>query len=1368
MTLFYLCLTCIPLSSINFLNIFYFKYNRDIEQTGPSMASFRRHLMGRMDRGYQPLCLSSAAASLVFKEEGDPFAASSVEGGLTVHVVAASVWPSHLLCATTYSSLLLPPEIAEVKAEFESYFAITNSSDSADGVHGTEDRLFSSSSRSVLLEGAEGQYSGLNGVYEEMVEYADDSEPTFIRKLDGKWIIVYSTEQDVWQLKQKAFKESSSHVAYCKADPAVQKSKRMSSNYTEGYSTSLPFGLPWKVFLGASNTWAESSVRLVRPQCTARIPRSAGSLVHTESGAPQLPLRRLIWCHTASTAILSVRLYDNSYAYIHSSAPQAAVMLAFRDAVYDSLSVKQIGVATGLNLKELQRLLTSLVNKIAPILTRQLASAPHPFSKATSPTVFSTPPRHRSAPQYYGRDFLDCYSPLLSYSPRASVSNSTPEISMDDIFTINGELLRGALGGLSETSPIAVAAEGLSVSSSSDSLLAAAGCTRSMRSWRNELIDACIVRTLKIASRTASDPSGYPGGEVGQAKVLPVDMLFNQAREILSERNGPVATVEDVMRRAERLVAAGIIKKVCGRSESFRSVSYCYFSDDEEEEPSVVIKASSAGPRADETSSASSRRSSLQPPAPQSSGVQIEVSPTARKVVGEDLYHHLRAILNIKKLPDKAPGISRQLFNRKFVEWISTNQCCPLRRPTPIRTDENPYADSVLSYAPTASTSSFSSSSASSTSFFSTSSSSSASSSLFEERHPPTRKPISGRRSPTPSQLAETACHTLDKVAKLSQRLVRLAKQQLDALQRQHAEGLDFCDVRGSRSFFANSSPLRLKGPGSISNDMNRDRRLFLQEQSNEEEKEEDDAEAEYSADFKRVNRSLSEKAFYENLQKYERNLSVTALTDTGRSQDLSINICKISLKYLPVGVIRILLNAYRIATGGRAVDYETSDEQSYTTLRGIEAVTLFLSPAEESALLNKLRSDILLEVDIMRAESLNPPVYCVGVESSSLTWPPNKSPESTPGKTAGLPDAFPFSEPSSPNPSKSVHFSEPTIGSGSTSVWTVPSASLPSAHLPHYSAWSLPNEPKSDPGSFESGSERAESASTSRAHQRGQSSDTKSTEYSSSAQNTGSSDSSGLSSMDFDQFILAALAASLDISPYSSSGDRSRGGAYDVRDMSPRDKRDNSKRAASRKAGESKKRSLPSSPILHSSVDASTSGQARTHQYVSSAKQSTGGKQLDDYDSRCTTPLPDTKSFGELIVSDFLGGMSRGVIILFSAHSRTLSATDGYSSDEEVAENEWEAEVNRVSEVASSGTHSQEPMLPCEFCSELIRLAVLESHQLECGASRGEIGRGERIRLANTILERTVGLPDHDAHSDEDDDEGEDKDFPLHIMTSS
>ena len=343
--------------------------NRDIEQTGPSMASFRQYLLNRIDRGYQPLLLSSAATSLAFTEEGDPFSASSVEGGLTVHVVAASVWPSHLLCATAYSSLLLPPEIAEIKNEFESYFAITNSSSNTpDLVPRWEDRLFTPSSRSVLLEGADGQYLGLNGVYEEMVEYADDSEPTFIRKLDGKWIIVYSSEQDIWQLKQKAFKESSSHVAYCKADPATQKSKRMSGNSTDGHSTSLPFGLPWTVFLSASNTWAESAIRLSRPQSPARAPRSAGSLIHSESGALQLPLRRLIWCHTASTAILSVRLYNNSCAYIHSSAPQAAILLAFRDAVYDSLTVRQIGTATGLNIKELQRLLTRSLTRLLPSL----------------------------------------------------------------------------------------------------------------------------------------------------------------------------------------------------------------------------------------------------------------------------------------------------------------------------------------------------------------------------------------------------------------------------------------------------------------------------------------------------------------------------------------------------------------------------------------------------------------------------------------------------------------------------------------------------------------------------------------------------------------------------------------------------------------------------------------------------------------------------------------------------------------------------------------------------------------------------------------------------------------------------------------
>ena len=71
-------------------------------------------------------------------------------------------------------------------------------------------------------------------------------------------------------------------------------------------------------------------------------------------------------------------------------------------------------------------------------------------------------------------------------------------------------------------------------------------------------------------------------------------------------------------------------------------------------------------------------------------------------------------------------------------------------------------------------------------------------------------------------------------------------------------------------------------------------------------------------------------------------------------------------------------------------------------------------------------------------------------------------------------------------------------------------------------------------------------------------------------------------------------------------------------------------------------------------------------------------------------------------------------------------------------------------------GTHSQEPMLPCEFCSELIRLAVLEIHQLECGSSRGEISRRDRVRQYNAIPLRPIQLPAMEEDSDDDEDESE------------
>ena len=212
-------------------------------------------------------------------------------------------------------------------------------------------------------------------------------------------------------------------------------------------------------------------------------------------------LTRLIWCHTASTAVLSVNLKNHSKAYVHASVPQATVLMAFRSVSTLFLSVRQLCEVTGLNLNEIQQLVASLSHEIAPLLMY------HPICtnqiKHASTAVYTTPPR--SASQSSGKASYNGNTPSPhQYLRKNSQTSSIPStgVTYDDSFSVNENLMKGILGGLSESFPLVTAPEGLSVSSSSDSLLAAAGGTRYLRSWRNELIDACIVRILKVAART--------------------------------------------------------------------------------------------------------------------------------------------------------------------------------------------------------------------------------------------------------------------------------------------------------------------------------------------------------------------------------------------------------------------------------------------------------------------------------------------------------------------------------------------------------------------------------------------------------------------------------------------------------------------------------------------------------------------------------------------------------------------------------------------------------------------------------------------------------------------------------------------------
>jgi hypothetical protein len=1325
------------------------------------MTEFRIHLINLIDRRHQPLHLSSAAHNLIFNSNDEesfnrklrhPRLYNSKQSVLTIHVVAASVWPAHLLSATVCSSLRLPLELLEIKKEFETFFAMESQSERQESNESSSQN--SSQPRRLLLQGATSQHYEINGEYEEMIEYAESSGHVYVSRRDGKWIIEYSLAQRAWQIKARVFKESSSHIAFCKVDTLLID--KIVKPRQKVPSQPPPIGsVSWKEFNGSKNAWDDSSICLTAVDSFDKGSlinlTSVGSLLHGRSERSPTPLRRLIWCHKASTAILTALLHSGLKAFIHASAPQAAIILAFKSSTCSYLSVRALCVITGLSLKEIQKLLISLTNNIAPIL-RQLNIGSQNNARSASMGTYSTPPRFRSKS-------LSSYTP----SSRASPTPSTTEIGLNDTFAINDDLLKGSLGGLSEAAPIFVVTEGLSIGSNSEFILdssAGIGRMRSVHSWRNELIDACIVRHLKIAARTANNtlaplspptPVSVVPSECLQSKNLPLDILFDQVRGSLSDQSSLAATAEDVMRRAERLVAAGIINKVGGQRESFRSVAYCYFSDEEDDGPSFPIPATAVVEGDGMTGAQSGQRpnNSSTPSLKRIPNIKDPKQGQDRwgaenRAVGEDLYHYLRITLEIKKLSDNAPGISKQLFLRKFIEWISVTQCSFRQRPS----------SSLFSNA-----------------------SSFLSSSLFSV---PVSFPSLSATSSTIDHPTVQG-HSLERLAKLLMDMSGVAKQQLEVLQIQQLEGL-------RRPGDGLSSPLAPTFPAldcvsekSFNNDFSDKHEKVCQlEQSNEEKKEEFAGISPATAAFPADER-LSQQM--DDIASNKRSLDAIKQNKTDEFPlSSSLNLCKVCIKYLPVGVVRILLNAFRAAIGERTLDYEESDEE-YSRLYCIDNVvdsSRFIEMARRQVELeiigfeNKCQESNALSLVTLRSRV---PQDMWPHLDSLLTYPVRPF-----GKTAGLPMSFsPVSSVNNTScklstsdqissvgvkpsygclpvsvPSPPCLFSSSSTGFNNQKEFTESESELKSTgsaprgdsyHKFTYLAGDQPPRhmnsaeydtgPESrDFGQDQSYQERIEKESLS---------------------------TEGSVSLSFEQFATAALeASSLFSSPSSSSSsskstdsvEKTEGALdafYTATDFISRSLNDDTSRAMPDPVKWSKRR--VSDPLRYNSPPPL-------------------GWNIREKDEETTRKIPfvyQISSFRDLLVNGYMGPIRRGIVILFKGHSGSSyilgseSSSEGEEKDASSKERKGRTAFASLGEVVvpSLSSHTQEPMLPCEFCSELVGLSILESHQIECGASRGLIRRVrvlDRGRLPPFHVDETLISPREQEVLDSSDDTVDDE----------
>ena len=184
-------------------------------------------------------------------------------------------------------------------------------------------------------------------------------------------------------------------------------------------------------------------------------------------------------------------------------------------------------------------------------------------------------------------------------------------------------------------------------------------------------------------------------------------------------------------------------------------------------------------------------------------------------MIGEDLYHHLKSVLGIKRLPDNTTGISQQLFTRRFIEWIAAAQCRSLQTQYPSRLMGNSLF-STSSFSATSTSTSTSTKTAILKSVGNTDTSSTRyqrnnvirNSSMLSSNDTMGNRAQSTTVStdqtyaemytqfehsfpPLPSPSKPVSTLTIEQISKLLMRIVLSARHQLEALERQHQEGLN-------------------------------------------------------------------------------------------------------------------------------------------------------------------------------------------------------------------------------------------------------------------------------------------------------------------------------------------------------------------------------------------------------------------------------------------------------------------------------------------------------------------------------------------------------------------------------------------------
>eukprot|EP00981_Chlorochromonas_danica_P000629 scaffold143_cov173-Ochromonas_danica.AAC.5 len=551
----------------------------DIEQSLCSTEKFRSYFLRKVD--HLQLQVEDKVMDLVL-----------MPNRLIVNVLTASLWPSSVLAPLSFSSLNLPQGMDVIKREFISFY--NNSFYDTKSTNNVWS-IIQPWQKCLEISGCEENAGRINGIFEPTSE-RKDGWPIFEMKGNSNCILEFFAKTNTWQLKKRGDKGKNAGWAYCKVP---------------GNCSPAGKEITWYVWKKAIKKW------IIQPiQVTERSFASNADFMNDRDHNKSL--KRLVWCHNAGTVVLEAIWPDNSVAYLRLSEPQAALLMLFNisegcqlerdndDHAIDNQCLSYGDMISKLNVthSELMSLLRSLASPSVPIL-----------------------------------EFIDHKPGQLSNS---SLFNNEQNDVLPETFSpyhrfrLSSAFKSCALSGREESSPIIPPMTDVDASSSDAANL------QILQGWRNEQIDACIVRSLKRAfiEKSGEFPNRHRVGNT----ALSLDTLCDKARHNLEPRCN--VSFDDILRRCERLVTIGVIDKLPANRDSLRSVAYSYLIDDDT--PSSMPSACEIN-----------RLSAL----------------NERKLCGIELFDYLRMILNIRSLPTNLPGIWWSLFKRKWLNWIVESRC---------------------------------------------------------------------------------------------------------------------------------------------------------------------------------------------------------------------------------------------------------------------------------------------------------------------------------------------------------------------------------------------------------------------------------------------------------------------------------------------------------------------------------------------------------------------------------------------------------------------------------------------------------------------------------------------------------------------